>query len=211
MAHNIFDYRGRPAACYNWRPDFAFFKNGDTTVGYQCPTCCASESMDRYVYDRKKNVDGDRLIWASEARGLVERVLFVRDPLDRLEGAFKFNRYLEELPGVPQEKTIAGRLRDKPNLDDEKEFIDIILSTVQGVPEVLHDSFLPISELYKDRVTGHYVPTEHVAIANVETRLPDFPNLNTQRIAIPAFDRTYRAADLAAYYSEDLAVWDAIQ
>lgn len=213
MAATIFTSSGKHAGNYNWRQDFAYFVNGDKTTGFQCPACCASESMDLYVWQRKRNVNGDRLLWSSRPEeDLQERVLFMRDPMDRLEGAYRYHRFLEESPAVDQKNTLVGRLRDKPNLANDREFLDIIFSTVAGYPEVIHESWLPLSELYKHRITQEYVPTQHKRIEDVEAVLPGFPNVTRQRPqGSYSLDRNYRKAEVEAYYSDDIATWQAIQ
>lgn len=209
----IIDNKGRPLCAYNHRSDFAYFAHGDTTVGYQCPAGAGSESMDRYVWERKRNIGGDRLRWASRPDEMLqERVLFMRDPLSRLEGSYKFHRWMEECPAVMPEHTLAQRLRGKANLADDKEFVDLVLSTVQGYPEVIHETWVPLSELYRHRVSGDYVPTQHKRINDVASILPGFPHVATQRPEQEyAFDGEYRRSELESYYSDDIAAWNAIQ
>lgn len=200
------DSKDRPGIAYLDTDGFATPFNSDRTEGYACAPGCGRESLELYVWQRKRNVDTDRLIWTKNPQNAV---LYVRDPLQRIISAWHRHRDTEARGYNPlQFIPPPNRYADKPNLADSKEFTDSILSTVAGKPEFCDRSTIPFTALYEDPVYGQLV-NEYRDLGDVAIQLPGFPHINASVNDEP-FDDTYRWSELAAYYADDLKVWNEV-
>ena len=206
----MIDHKGRPACVYLARNEFAYFVNGSKQEAYICTPRCGASSMDKYIHDRKRNVNSDRLKFAlkHEEPLIPNKIAFMRDPVDRCLSAYRFQKRMAR-EGHPNDRHLAGKARGKANLANNKEFVDVILSTQAGVPEFLHESWIPVCELLKDR-QGNQRNTEWRKIDDIGLVLPNFPVVAAESDD-EVYDLNYRKADLEAFYAEDIAIWNAIQ
>lgn len=204
----ILDGKGRHPGMYLARNEFAYFVNGDTSIGYNCAPRAGAGSMDLYVWQRKRNVDTDRLKWKmpSQDDELTERVVFTREPIERCMSAYRFQKKLAA-EGHPASRMIAGRARGRANLANNREFVDVILSTVAGTPEFMHESWLPINELYRNN-HGVMRATQIRDLADVTSALPGFPSGVNAFEDDEVYDLNYRRPDLESYYADDIALWN---
>ncbi len=190
------DYKGREYFKYNTRGEW-YARRSEPDVAYSCVFRSAGTSFLTMIKaDSKAGERWEMYMPEQVSANCPTRILFVRDPWDRLVSNWRWCKQLDAAE-IPEERKL-----NKPTYE---QFVDLILDEDER-----DGHWFPFTELVRAR-GDVYLPTEHVRLDRIGEYFPNIPTVNVSDTTTHDFDLNYRKADLEAFYAEDIAIWNAIQ
>lgn len=186
------DHKGREYFKYNTRGEW-YARRSEPDVAYSCVFRSAGTSFLTMIKtDSKAGERWDMWMPDQVSEHCSTRILFIRNPWDRLVSNWRWCKQVDESE-IPHDRKLHVHTYEK--------FVDLILDEPER-----DGHWFPFTELVRSR-NDIYIPTEHVRLERIGEYFPNIPTVNVSDNSVQDFDLNYRKAELEVYYADDLASW----